>query len=113
MNVTGQKVYEAGAGYHQLRRQCSRSKEQYCGGRKGAFGNRRRLQSSAGLYQSNDPAYSRRAEYDKLKAAAEVFSDRFEKLTVGQPLLAGSSDILRFAEKIAETHPRQIEDNCI
>ena len=48
-------------------------------------------------------------EYDKLKAEAEEFSDRFEKLIVGKPLLAGSSDILRFAEEIAETHPQQKE----
>ena len=48
-------------------------------------------------------------EYDKLKAEAEEFSDRFEKLMVGKPLLAGSSDILRFAEEIAETHPQQKE----
>ena len=49
-------------------------------------------------------------EYDKLKAEAEKFSGRFEKLIVGKPLLANSSDILRFAEKISETHPQREEE---
>ncbi len=46
-------------------------------------------------------------EYDKLKAEADGFSDRFEKLTVGKPLLSGNRDIRRFAVKLAETHPRR------
>lgn len=46
-------------------------------------------------------------EYDKLKAEAEGYFDRFEQLIVGEPLLADHSDILRFAEKIVETCPRQ------
>ena len=46
-------------------------------------------------------------EYDKLRAEAEGFANRFDWLAVGKPLLAGSRDILRFAEKIAETHPRR------
>lgn len=46
-------------------------------------------------------------EYDKLKAAAAAFSDRFEMLAVGKPLLACSGDILHFAEKIAGMHQRQ------
>lgn len=46
-------------------------------------------------------------EYDKLKAEAEGFSDRFDQIIVGKPLLASNSDILRFAEKLAETNPRQ------
>ena len=49
-------------------------------------------------------------EYDKLKMEAEKFSDRFEKLVVGKPLLADSSDILRFAEKISETHLQREEE---
>ena len=52
-------------------------------------------------------------EYDKLKAEAEKFSGRFEKLIVGKPLLAGSSDILWFAEKISETHPPQEEEAVV
>lgn len=46
-------------------------------------------------------------EYDKLKAEAVAFSDRFEQLAVGRPLLAGSRDILRFAEQLAAARPRQ------
>ncbi len=46
-------------------------------------------------------------EYDKLKAEAESFAGRFEKLTVGKPLLAGQQDLLQFAEKIAQAHPQQ------
>ncbi len=46
-------------------------------------------------------------EYDKLKAEAECLSGRFERMTVGKPLLAGSRDILRFAENLAKMHPRQ------
>ena len=46
-------------------------------------------------------------EYDKLKAEAEAFSDRFEQLAVGRPLLAGSRDILRFAEQLAAARPWQ------
>lgn len=46
-------------------------------------------------------------EYDKLKAEAEAFSDRFEAVTVGKPLLANSSDILRFAGKLSQEHPRR------
>ena len=52
-------------------------------------------------------------EYDKLKAEAEEFSNRYEKLMVGKPLLAGSSDILQFAEEIAETHPQQEEASVV
>lgn len=46
-------------------------------------------------------------EYDRLKADAGAFSDRFEKLVVGKPLLANNRDILQFAVKIAETYPQQ------
>lgn len=46
-------------------------------------------------------------EYDKLKAEAEGFSGRFEAVKVGKPLVADNRDILRFAEKLAETHPQQ------
>ena len=46
-------------------------------------------------------------EYDKLKAEAEKFSDQFELVTVGRPLLANNHDILRFAEKLAEAHPQR------
>lgn len=46
-------------------------------------------------------------EYDKLKAEAEGYSDRFDQLAVGKPLLADNRDILRFAEKISEAYPRQ------
>lgn len=45
-------------------------------------------------------------EYDKLKAEALAFSERFDKLTVGAPLLADKNALLQFAEKILETHPR-------
>lgn len=44
-------------------------------------------------------------EYDKLKAEAENFSNRFERVSVGKPLLANNHDILRFAEKLSEAHP--------
>lgn len=46
-------------------------------------------------------------EYDKLKAEAESFSGRFERLTVGKPLLAGVQDILRLAEELAKAHPQK------
>ena len=46
-------------------------------------------------------------EYDKLRAEAEGFSDRFETVKVGNPLVANNRDILRLAEKLAETHPQQ------
>ena len=46
-------------------------------------------------------------EYDKLKAETEGFSDRFDQIIVGKPLLASNGDILRFAEKLAETHPQR------
>lgn len=46
-------------------------------------------------------------EYDKLKAEAEKYSERFEKLVVGEPLLADKNDILRFAEEIARTCPQR------
>lgn len=46
-------------------------------------------------------------EYDKLKAEAAEYSDRFESLTVGKPLLADCGDIRRFAEEIARDHPRR------
>lgn len=46
-------------------------------------------------------------EYDQLRAQAEKFSGCFDHLAVGKPLLAGSRDILRFAENIASAHPRR------
>ncbi len=46
-------------------------------------------------------------EYDKLKAETDGFSDRFEKLAVGKPLLANNRDILQFAVKISEMHPQR------
>jgi len=46
-------------------------------------------------------------EYDKLKAEAEGLAERFDRIIVGRPLLASSGDILRFAEKLGETNPRQ------
>ncbi len=46
-------------------------------------------------------------EYDKLKADADGFSDRFEKLVVGKPLLANNRDILQFAVKISEMNPQR------
>lgn len=52
-------------------------------------------------------------EYDKLKAEAEGFSDRFEALKVGKPLVADNRDILRFAEKLSEAHPQQAETSVV
>ena len=46
-------------------------------------------------------------EYDRLKAEAEGFSGRFERVVVGKPLLANHHDILRFAEKLPEAHPQE------
>lgn len=51
-------------------------------------------------------------EYDKLKAEAEGFSGSFETVIVGKPLLADNQDILRFADKIAKTHPQR-EDMAV
>ncbi len=52
-------------------------------------------------------------EYDKLKAEADGFSDRFEKLVVGKPLLANNRDILQFAVKISEMHPKRDGDAVV
>lgn len=46
-------------------------------------------------------------EYDKLKAEADVFRSRFEKVTVGRPLLADTGDILRFADGLSQTYPHR------
>lgn len=46
-------------------------------------------------------------EYDKLRAEAEKFSGCFEEVKVGKPLMADTRDILQFARKLAEMHPRQ------
>ena len=44
-------------------------------------------------------------EYDKLKAEAEAFADRFASVTVGRPLLADSGDIQRLARHLSQDHP--------
>lgn len=46
-------------------------------------------------------------EYDKLKAEADAFTSRFEKVVVGRPLLADTGDILRFADGLSRTHPKR------
>ena len=46
-------------------------------------------------------------EYDKLKAEAEGFSDQFELVMVGKPLLANNQDLLHFAEMLAQAHPQR------
>ncbi len=45
------------------------------------------------------------AEYEKLKAAAEKEAPAFHSLKVGQPLLSGTEDLLRFAEGLKEAYP--------
>ena len=46
-------------------------------------------------------------EYDKLKAEAEAFADRFESVAVGRPLLSDNSDIQRFALHLSQDHPSE------
>ena len=46
-------------------------------------------------------------EYDKLKAEAESFADRFESVAVGHPLLSDNSDIQRFALHLSQDHPSE------
>lgn len=46
-------------------------------------------------------------EYDKIKAEAEALAHHFESLRVGRPLLAGSADILRFAQELSASHPAE------
>ena len=50
-------------------------------------------------------------EYDKLKAEAEKFADRFESVTVGRPLLSDNSDIQRFAFHLSQDHP--VEEGAV
>ena len=44
-------------------------------------------------------------EYDKLKAEAKAFADRFESVIVGRPLLSDNHDIQRFAFHLSQDHP--------
>lgn len=44
-------------------------------------------------------------EYDKLKAETDAFASRFEKTTVGRPLLADIGDLRRFAAGLSQTYP--------
>lgn len=46
-------------------------------------------------------------EYDKLKAGAEAFSNRFESVKVGRPLLADNDSLQRFARHLAQDHPAE------
>lgn len=44
-------------------------------------------------------------EYDKLKAELVPFASRFDRVAVGQPLLAGTDDLRALADCIAQAYP--------
>lgn len=52
-------------------------------------------------------------EYDKMKATADHFAPRFERLTFGKPLLAGSDDLLALADCVKTVYLPDAPDSAL